>query len=461
MTQTYRVYGHSNKSDPDFVNEVAIRRYIGGEIFRRELGRHQFRKLPFANIFVLSRDGYAYGHFEIDRCEEPTDIDFKSYPQTKRVFIVKQSTLYRERIRLNDFGIRVGHAGVDISRETFETLLAHAGGIEEFTPPLVRFCRICFNSNGWRRPTHSADETGVSYYSKNRFGYEEWLFNYEWCLDGYKYGFLQPFHRHPKSFEGQTLSVVLYTKFAGRAFLAATIDSVFIPRANELKKVFRQMKAKKWIEQMRQDVRAIGGNVDALNHDNPDWTINVRFRPEDVTIHDPMPEFSQNSKPSSAPRYIALRPDGIELPKPATPNRRFAANDTSYLRAGQQATIVDPAHLRLQSRLYESLCQKHGEFAVEREKDFVDLQVTVDNQITFFEIKTDTSAKRCTRNALGQLFEYATFPDVVKARQWVVVGDAPAMPHDIKYLQHLRQHFQIPIFYAKFDWETGTLSPLI
>jgi len=81
-----------------------------------------------------------------------------------------------------------------------------------------RYCRICYNSNGWRRPTGTADETTDSYYAKHGFGHEEWLFNYEWCIDGFKYAFLQPFNG-VAGHRGKWFSLKLFTNLGGRSFL--------------------------------------------------------------------------------------------------------------------------------------------------------------------------------------------------------------------------------------------------
>ncbi len=92
------------------------------------------------------------------------------------------------------------------------------------------------------------------------------------------------------------------------------------------------------------------------------------------------------------------------------------------------------------------------------EVDAVDLRVTLPEQIMFFEIKTDSSAKRCIRNAIGQLFEYATYATEQKAHRWIVVGDPIPTADDLAYLNHLRNTFGLPICYARWDWTTESLG---
>ena len=52
------------------------------------------------------------------------------------------------------------------------------------------YARICWNTRGWVAPSGDAKnlETGT-YAAKDKFGHEEWLFNFMWLLDGYHYAF--------------------------------------------------------------------------------------------------------------------------------------------------------------------------------------------------------------------------------------------------------------------------------
>ncbi len=321
-----------------------------------------------------------------------------------------------------------------------------------------RYCRVCFNSSGWIRPTGTADEAGPSYYAENRFGHEEWLFNYEWCVNGFKFGFLQPFTNAMDRFSGTTLDVALYTKIAGRTFMVGIIKSVYVPTEKELRFAFDEFIKNGWLDQMRNDVAAVNGKVTAIAGNEPDLIINVRFRPDEVTLYDPMPEFPTDSKPSRTYRYTPISVDGAPLPDHASPASGTTRDEEVRLRAAQAATIVDPRHVRLQNRLYQFLCREHGNDSVDYEREFVDLRLTVRDEVTFFEIKIENSAKRCVRSAIGQLFEYSTYPAARRADRWVVVGSAPATADDQKYLAYLRDQYRIPIFYAQFDASIGTLT---
>ena len=328
-----------------------------------------------------------------------------------------------------------------------------------------KYCRICWNTDGWRKPSGAANETGNSYVAQNGFGHEEWLFNYEWCLNGYKYGFLQPINKYRDTFEGETFSATLYAKTQSFTLLVATINTVYVPPLEELRHAFRQMISRGWLNQMREDVTAVGGQLADLENPTPHLVINVRFKPDDVVFHDPMPDFPLDHKISKLHRYQAYDWDHSNISvldhAPVRSHDDPTRSELPQLRAAQQATTVDPKHVRLQNRLYHTLCKRYGNGAVAYEQDFVDLKVLVPGTSIFIEIKTDPSARTCIRNAIGQLLEYSMYPPAKRADQLVVVGDAPANADDLAYLQHLRSQYSLPIFYAQFFWENNDIGDFL
>jgi len=85
------------------------------------------------------------------------------------------------------------------------------------------------------------------------------------------------------------------------------------------------------------------------------------------------------------------------------------------------------------------------------EYEHVDVQVNLSNKTYYYEIKTENTAKGCIRQAIGQLLEYACYPDKVKARKLIVVGEHFATLDDEIYLSHLRKKFRLPVGYCYFD----------
>lgn len=331
---------------------------------------------------------------------------------------------------------------------------------------MKKLCRVVWNTNYWRKPSGNSNENESSFAASNGFGFEEWLFNYEWCIGGEKYGFLQPINRALKKYQDSTISVALYTKSDKATLLVAEIKSLLVPNDSELENAVHHFRKNEWIEQMRDDVVAIGGNAAILRglkpSDKPSDILNVKFRPADVKLYEPMEVFAPQHKASTTKRYQLLDWEDSDpqrtIKMQGTRRLRLLKSEDIQIRAAQQSIVVEPQHTRLQNRLLDSLRRKYGEDAVMYEEEFVDITLKEPSCRTYFEIKTRPTARLCIRDALGQLLEYAHYPGKHTADQLVVVGDAPATESDVLYLNTIRSQFKIPLQYARFDWETGGLA---
>ena len=136
-------------------------------------------------------------------------------------------------------------------------------------------------------------------------------------------------------------------------------------------------------------------------------------------------------------------------------------SEAERARSAQPSTVIDPQHSILQNRLRSALRIRYGMNSVRMEKGFVDLKLVEPNRVTFIEIKMERTVKNCIRLALGQLVEYAHYPNLQKAGVLLVVGDALPSESDVIYLQFLRDTYKLPIYYAQWSWELGELGPQI
>lgn len=73
------------------------------------------------------------------------------------------------------------------------------------------YARICWNTNGWKKPSKSAGDGANTFFGKFGFGMEEWLFDPRARLSGWQYGFLQPVNKGYQSRQGTTLSLILFS----------------------------------------------------------------------------------------------------------------------------------------------------------------------------------------------------------------------------------------------------------
>jgi hypothetical protein len=347
----------------------------------------------------------------------------------------------------------------------------HAGRFEE--RQVNKFCRICWNTQYWREPTGEAAklEKGGSYCRTYGFGHEEWLFNFFWLQPGpegttgqYRYGFLQPIGKYRKAYEGKTFDVLLYTLAPdARRMGVGIIRKLYVPVDDELKAAHSYIRSKGWLAEMRRDVSRLGANPAGLNGP-ADIVINVRFRHTDVEFFEPRFVFPRDHVVYRNGHYQPFDWDGSAVPNAkgaipeASPKNGKRRSEDERARAGIDGTVYSPRHVKLQNALYDHLCDRYGENAVHYECDFIDLQLHRGRSITLFEIKMAPAAKSCIRQAIGQLLEYDLYPDRKRNSQLIVVGDGPAFPDDLAYLGHLRERFQIPIFYHRWSWDRRVLE---
>jgi hypothetical protein len=95
------------------------------------------------------------------------------------------------------------------------------------------------------------------------------------------------------------------------------------------------------------------------------------------------------------------------------------------------------------------------------ERDYVDIRLIETDKITFIEIKMERKVKACLRLAIGQLLEYAHYPNFIKAHTLLVVGEFPITSDDEIYLQFIRDTYNLPLHYAQWLWDIGKLGPVV
>ena len=73
----------------------------------------------------------------------------------------------------------------------------------------------------------------------------------------------------------------------------------------------------------------------------------------------------------------------------------------------------------------------------------------------FYEVKTYSSARQNIRAAVGQLLEYALYPDdQYKPKRLVIVSQLDADAEEVAYLVQLNKHVRIPIDFVWFNPHT-------
>lgn len=126
-------------------------------------------------------------------------------------------------------------------------------------------------------------------------------------------------------------------------------------------------------------------------------------------------------------------------------------------KVNQERTYI-PKHNIIQNKLKQNLTNSGLYIDVQLESDHVDIKaVTKFGEWHFYEIKTSLP-KQCIREALGQILEYAHFPFDYRAKKLYIIGCYALSDNEIKYMQLLRNIYNLPIWYRWFNEQTNILS---
>lgn len=334
-----------------------------------------------------------------------------------------------------------------------------------------RIARICYNEFGWTRPSGRSGKGSMknSYEYINSFGHEEWLFDKTRILDGYHYSFLQAMNGF--IYAGRVFDVHLfaYSKVFGKLYLGV-IHNVECLDEDASEWALKEYVRKGWLEEMKKDIRAIGGKPEALES-NKYSTFNIRFKFSDVDVNLSNPRIISQEDPSTRAKYYKLYPkkgdfvfspvadtrrNGVKRKASGAKSERRVAFNTDFKR-----TEYDPLHNKIQNAVKRILVSSGEYKSAELEENFVDITaVTVGGETHYYEIKT-SPAKNSIREAIGQVMEYAYYPDKQRADKLVIVAPEPADQYDLQYLRNIRARFRIPVWFRHYSFITNELSPLL
>jgi hypothetical protein len=327
--------------------------------------------------------------------------------------------------------------------------------------------RISYNSNNWQRPTGDARnyEGPETYNGEFGFGHEDWLFRSEWLIAGWRYGFLQGVNKsHAKLLEAaRPFDVTLYAiDDEHRRRLVATIRDVECLSERQAQDALEEFEHRGWFATMRQEIRKVGGDDSALGH--PEWApniLNIRFRLDNVAMFPPNTYAPPDHPIRHLNRYQLHDVERIELSARDLFTRRVPGSETlpnpqPIIRGASGPAEYTPEHARMQRKLMNALKAEYPGAQIRRESDFIDVVVHTQDELIFFEIKSDLDPKTVIRHALGQLLEYAYHPTRRNSppTKLVIVGRRVLLAEDDEYIDHLKTHFHLPLEYRVVSLDT-------
>jgi hypothetical protein len=185
----------------------------------------------------------------------------------------------------------------------------------QIVPPSKRqryTARICWNSNTWRFPSGEAPHLETaSYVVEAGFGHEEWLFNFAWLIDGFHYAFLQPVNRSFENVTGKAIDVLLYTiSPSSDRLYAGEISTCEVLRPVQAAAAVQIYQKRGWLKSMAEQVGGVGGKVENILNENKVTNLfNIRFRPDDADIYDPLIAADRNDTVWKRQRYTLAAAD--------------------------------------------------------------------------------------------------------------------------------------------------------
>ena len=472
----------------DFIDEKDVFRYglafslIQDKTLHNPKADFKDRIERFNDFFVKHENFFRnfkmwyYRDYEFQEYfDQVKEIDDRLFHADSFIFIGKYFEKDTGEINDND---------IKLILETFDYLIPLYEYVEFGDLPSeqieTRVARICWNDNGWVCPSgyYGKSEYIDSHESKYGYGHEEWLFDLGKIIGGYHYGFLEPIRKQQEAYSAKFYNVWLYSINAEskKRYWIGEILNLEVLNKDESEKIKREYEIRGWLKEMEEQIKHSGANAIGFSNWKGVELFNIRFHPSDIKLNDPYFELPVDHPISAQSRYSFAHFQKDFL---IEDQKNFSFISSEKSNDGEKAIKVETKvhyrqprsveitylHTVISYRLTENLRKVYGFDNVTPEHpsgygaNRIDIVVKDKERLIFYEIKTYPTLKSSIREAIGQLMEYALWINHKKADELIVI----TQPHkDFKnaslYFKHLRNTFNLPLYYQSFDIETNYLS---
>lgn len=344
-----------------------------------------------------------------------------------------------------------------------------------------RIAKICWNENNWVSPSglYGKSKDAKSHERVKVYGHEEWLFDFEKQIDGYHYALLQPVQNGRETFLNKFFDVRLYSHNSDTKENSwiGSIKNLEVISNDDAKEVYKHYKANGWLEEMANSIKLIDGDYQNFMQLEPHDCFNVRFKPEYAILDKPYKKVENFDSAIGTYHYQFVH-DNLEaqpIIKEKSKKRNFKFSHGKSEKSlvdristrQKQIIQLEPIHDKIQEILYSHLVSEFGEEKVGMETRTglatrIDISTEVDGFITLYEVKTYPSVTMSIREAIGQLFEYAFYPNPIdNLKEMIIVSHIPIEEVDKEYLELLRSKTSLNIFYQCVDPDKKIISEKI
>lgn len=344
-----------------------------------------------------------------------------------------------------------------------------------------RIAKVTWNKLGWLYPSGPEGKSpDVKAHENDKgYGHEEWLFDIEKEVGGYHYGLLQPAQRGRSTYLNKLFNVRLYShnSIEKKNLWIGEIRNLEVISNEEAETAYKIYKERGWIGEMTKQLKDVNANVKHFLQLEPQHCFNVKFKPSDARLYEPQREVKDFDSTIGTYHYsfvkdkVEKKTEELTDKKPAEkrififkPGKSEKSLSKKVSRRTAKTVESKPVHNTIQEILYSYLAGKHGENFVSMEANtgmgtFIDLVVQVKDGLILYEVKSYVSVMNSIRVALGQLVEYAFYPEAIKQlKELIIVSHISPDESDIEYLKSIRENSSLKVYYQVVDISSRMVS---
>lgn len=350
-----------------------------------------------------------------------------------------------------------------------------------------RLARIAYNEESWQRPSgrYGKSKSKNSHEGKYGYGNEEWLFDKEKLINGYHYAFLEPIYKYYNLYKKKKFDITLYTVDADTStrYWVGEIKNLEVISDDEAVEVWEYYGKKGWLASMKDDIKVVNGKLNNFPNKDAIQMFNVRFKPLDGILYNSPIEVSVNNPLYKINRYVLLNnetqydmvdfeADTFDFTNHKSPLPSENSGSPQKKKYSRPPKMVEMhfLHKEISNKLHRHFAKIYGIDKVKTNVpagygcNEVDMIIERNDKeikgLIYYEIKTYDSLRLSIREALGQILEYAMWPNKNRAAKFVIVTQpCPSEEKIIKqYLNNLRKNLNINLYYQSFDPKTKILS---
>lgn len=177
----------------------------------------------------------------------------------------------------------------------------------------------------------------------------------------------------------------------------------------------------------------------------------ISNKPSDKSVYEFMHELYYRFGKDNEKNIINGKPENGKRSKYIKRKGTTKRDTNTYRRTVSRSYIVEQKHNKIQEALQRELEIKYGHENVILEENYVDVKLIQPDYIVFYEVKSNSYASECIKEALGQILFYSYHDQDKRKKKIIVVGQYPANEQDYGYIKYIKEKLKIDFEYINVD----------